>query len=84
MPDHIRILVRNMRKMEEVGHKSPSSMADEIKRLRSALERIIRDAERAKKSNWITRADAIEHIMRLARYAEDAINPPNAPDQRGA
>ena len=45
----------------------------EIAKLRSCLSRIIRDAERAKKSQWITRADAIEHIMRLARYAEESL-----------
>ena len=55
--------------------------AAEIHRLEAAHKRIIRDAGRAKRSNWITRADAIEHIMRLAGYAEEALRP-NPTDHR--
>ena len=73
---------------------------DDRDKMIAAMKRIIREAGMAKKSQWITRADAIEHIMRLARYAEEALPetdrvpvasagapeslPPNAPDNRGA
>ena len=56
----------------------------EIERLRTALSRIMREAGFAKISNWNTRADAIEHIMRLSRYAEDALSPPPPTASAGA
>lgn len=48
----------------------------EIKQLRAALRRITRDAGRARKANWITRLDAMEHIARLAHHADEALNRP--------
>lgn len=39
---NFRRLVRNVRKMNEVGHANPASMADEIARLRIALADAIR------------------------------------------
>jgi hypothetical protein len=51
----------------------------EIERLRTALAKVVRAARRANMSNWITGADAAEHIMRMSQYAEDALSPTPPP-----
>jgi len=45
-----------------------------IQRQRQALEKIARYAGMAQRSKWITRADAIAHIVRIALVAEEAFD----------
>jgi len=57
----------------------------EIERLRSALARIARSCVMVKRSCYVTQTDAIDHIMRLSQYAEDALeSPPPPPSSAGA
>jgi hypothetical protein len=60
-------------KSDEKKKQEKSNAPDNRDKKITALKCIMREAGKAKKSMWITRADAIEHIMRLARYAEEAL-----------
>lgn len=66
----------NMERFLSSAKAERDGLRAENERMRSTLERIVRIAKRVKES-CITKNDAIEHCMRLARYADGALNPPN-------